>query len=121
MWANVVRFLFPWMLRKAMTIGAKAFRKHYSPQLHAQKSRKYMWDNYWSKLRTEAGRTVNKFDDIGADFVYHYNAGYIEDGTLMANLRIIERCLEYRDRRDDGTIRAAVDGIRSLIEYKEEK
>lgn len=82
--------LFNWLMNKAMNIGAKIFRDKYPPDVHAKKSRVYMWNNYWKKAKDQTDKSKNKLDDIGFDFVYYYNANYIEDGTLAGHLSKIE-------------------------------
>ena len=82
--------LFNWAMNKAMNIGAKIFRNKYPPDVHAKKSRLYMWENYWKRAEDKTDKSKNKLDDIGFDFVYYYNANYIEDGTLAEYLSKIE-------------------------------
>lgn len=82
--------LFNWLMNKAMNIGAKVFRDKYPPDVHAKKSRLFMWKNYWEKTKQKTDTSKNKLDDIGFDFVYYYNANYIEDGTLAGKLSKIE-------------------------------
>jgi|GEM_PF-2664206 len=108
----LVKLLFPFLSKWALTKGAKVFRGKYSPQEHAMKSRKFMWDNHWRpKVMDKAARSPNQWDDIGADFVYTYNANWIEDGTLAATIRTGMRALQQGDTR---TAEMAFNGIAKL-------
>jgi hypothetical protein len=112
MWTKIVSWLFPWLMTKAMKVGAKAFRKKYPPAIHAAKSRKYMWDNYWSKWILRCKETKNPVDDIGADFLYFYNTAWVDDGALSAYLDKIDLAAR---QSDPATILNTVTKIRRLI------
>ncbi len=118
MWAKIASVVFPWLLKHAMTMGAKVFRDKYKPDVHARKSRRFMWDNHWAKFRNYVWRTENKFDDAAGDFVYWYNAGWIEDNTLRDYLSTIQTAIEH-----DNPVTAmnAVNEIRKLAYGEPEK
>lgn len=109
----VAKLLFPFLQKWAMKKGAKVFRDKYPPKVHAMKSRRYMWDNYWKPQVMDASlRTSNGWDDLGAEFVYAYNANWIEDGTFEVTLRVMRRALKEGDRV---SLESAINGLDKLV------
>ena len=114
---KIGKWLFNRYMKKAMKIGANQFREKYPPINHAHKSRKYMWKNYWQKMRNYSKSTKHDFDNIGMDFIYYYNACWIEDGILDDLLKYIERELDKNNIHID-TIEETLHEIRVMAGIK---
>ena len=111
----LIKLLFPFLQRWAMKKGAKVFRGKYPPKVHAMRSRRYMWEHYWKpQVMAAAARTENGWDDLGAEFVYNYNANWIEDGTFERLLRAMRRALKEGDRITMERVINALDELANL-------
>lgn len=76
----IAKLLFPWLLRGAMKIGAKAFGR-IDTRRNAILSRKWMWNHAWFPLRAKISDSTTKLDDPLAEFLYVNQACCLDDGT----------------------------------------
>jgi len=83
----IAKILMPWLLERAVKLGARAFRDARGPEVHGKRSQKYMWDKVWLPLINWWRSTPNEADDLAADYTYYFTAGYITDGRLAELIR----------------------------------
>lgn len=104
-----VKISFPWLLSKAMKMGAKAF-KAWRPQKHGWRSRQYIWDTKGRALLVRAQSTKNKLDDEAFNFAYANQSWCLCDGTAREKIGEIHHAITVDDKA------AAIQGLASLKE-----
>ena len=82
--------VFPWLLMRAMKLGAKAWGRVDTAR-HGWKSRRWMWQHVWQPMITAMRKSPNTVDDPLIDYVYANQSGCLEDGTAM-------ECLVYAEQ-----------------------
>lgn len=101
------------IVRFAVIRLAKTFIGKYKPDIHAKKSRKWEWEHAWKPMIAKAKKTDNPLDDPVVDYVYHHQACYIEDGTLV-NL-LLKAKEQAREKGAACTVATILDALK-LIE-----
>jgi len=84
----IAKFIFPWLLTRAMKLGAKAFGK-FDTVMHAILSRRWMWKHVWSPLINKMRKSKTKMDDPLITFIYVNQACCLEDGRARASIGTI--------------------------------
>jgi len=84
----IAKLCFPWLLTRAMKLGAKAFGK-VNTRKHAILSRGWMWKHVWAPLLNRLRASENKMDDPLIDFIYVNQACCLEDGSARASIGTI--------------------------------
>jgi len=74
--------LFPWLLVRAMKLGAKAWGKVDTAK-HGWKSRRWMWVHIWCPMITAMRNSPNRVDDPLIAYVYANQSGCLEDGRAL--------------------------------------
>lgn len=90
------KWMFPWLLRRAMKLGARAFAK-VDARGHGWASRRWMWLHVWRPMIRKTSVSETPVDDKFSEFVYANQALTIEDGTALAALGDIRRAIAQSD------------------------
>lgn len=114
MMAWLIKKIVPRLMRWALTASAVQFRDDRGPEFHAKATRRYLWDNVFCPVIRKWRDTPGEVDDVGADFIYFEQAGYIEDGTLAGLIRKARH--EYLNNRDVVAGSAQLQAALDLIE-----
>jgi len=95
----IAKFIFPWLLTRAMKLGAKAFGK-FDTVMHAILSRRWMWKHVWSPLINKMRKSKTKMDDPLIAFVYTNQACCLDDGSALEKIVTIQQYLAAGDIAD---------------------
>ena len=102
----LAKITFPWLLKQAMKMGAKAWGKTDTAG-HAKKSRTWMWDHVWCKTIRKMQQSKTEMDDPIIDWIYVNQACCLEDGRAKAMIGAIRQTMaeEKPDRALDHLLR----------------
>jgi len=81
----IAKIIFPWLLTRAMKLGAKAFGK-VDTRRHALLSRRWMWGHVWAPWINKMRASKTKIDDPLIPFIYMNQACCLEDGRARASV-----------------------------------
>ena len=95
----IAKLIFPWLLTRAMKLGAKAFGK-FDTVMHAILSRRWMWRHVWSPLINKMRASETKMDDPLITFIYINQACCLDDGSALEKIVTIQQYLAAGDIAD---------------------
>lgn len=92
MWTTIGKWLFPWLLKRAMKLGARAFGR-IDTRRHGLLSRRWMYEHIWRPTIAEWKLNQRDWDDVLATFVEANQMTCLEDGTAMALIGSIRQAI----------------------------
>ena len=95
----IAKLIFPWLLKQAMKLGARAFGR-IDPRTHAIKSRRWMWQHVWLPMRLKIWASPTKFDDPLAEFLWVNQACCLDDGSALKKIVTIQQYIAGGDSAD---------------------
>ena len=95
----IAKLLFPWLLTRAMKLGAKAFGK-VNTRKHAIMSRTWMWMHVWSPLINKMRKSETEMDDPLIPFIYVNQACCLDDGSALEKIVTIQQYIAGGDIAD---------------------
>ena len=95
----IAKLIFPWLLTRAMKLGAKAFGK-FDTVMHAILSRRWMWQHAWSPIINKMRASETKMDDPLIPFIYVNQACCLDDGSALEKIVTIQQYIAGGDSAD---------------------
>lgn len=96
MFASIARAAIPWLLKRAMKLGAKQFTKD-AAQTHGVASRDYLYDHVGKPLKEAVSASGNELDDRSFEYAYACQSWALSDGTVDTLIDGIERAIGRGD------------------------
>jgi hypothetical protein len=93
---TVVKWLFPWLLKTAMKLGAKAFGR-VNTRKHAVYSRRWMWVHVWSPTIEKFRASRTKMDDPLIPYIYTNQACALMDGSALEDIVTVRQAVTNGD------------------------